>query len=1042
MRKENLKTIIYLLFVLSGMTGLIFQITWFKYLSLFLGNTTYAQVIVLSTFLGGLAIGNYLFGKKSDKINNHLSIYGLIEFFIGLYCLFFPILTNLYEKLFLILVSESVFEDYPTFYLSIKFLIAILSLILPTILMGGTLPILTKFFTEKIENIRRENASLYFLNSFGAVVGVFFAGFILIKTFGLDVTIRIGGIINILIGPISIFLNSIYKKDVDVLFESKSSEEDEYKLTITSQVDSIISPSKILIFIIILVAGLSGFASLLYEVLWTRVLITIFGSSTYSFSIMLLAFISGITIGSFISSSNFISKYNRFKLVIFSQIMIALTILIVLYFLPYLPYQFWKISSLFNRNETTFPIFLSIEFLICFILMFIPTIFMGMTLPLIVEIVGKHLQLVGLSVGKVFSVNTFGNVLGSFSAGLIFIPLIGIKNSFLLGIGVNIFSAGLLILAIRKYFNLKQILPSGVSIILVIIGMITLPDWNQNFMTAGVFRRLDVSPPQSFSEYMKIFENRDVVFYNDGVSGNIAVVQTKDTIPQRILLINGKPDASSFTDLPTQLLLGHIPMLLHNNPKKVFVVGFGSGSTVNAILKHNPDEVICSEISKEVIEASINFSDINENCLNDKRLKIVTEDAQSYLKLINQKFDVIISEPSNPWIAGIGNLFSKEYFERCKGNLSENGIMCQWFHIYEMDDDILTLVLTTYNSVFPYVQIWGGFSGDLILIGSENKIEPDFNKIIERLEKPEVKKNISQIGIDNAFTLLSTQILSPEGTFSLTNDKQINSERKPILEFLAPIAFYKGNSSIIVYQNDEKFDTLHKELLVKKFVKGNKISDEFILKTIRYHFSKSLNYRFAYGLSNYLLKRDNSNHEIAELKFQIQEKLNIFKYNTKDLFILSSQNKSSIKLSNMFANQMLTEKLNTSNFIMINDLSDVEKIFLQNHKSEKLADVKFYSSLASVFLKNSNPQKAIEYCYKVEQILKDNPDLIDKVDLSEFYYTFAASALYLDNYQKVIEYFIQLINYNQSYPPKKFLSKRIEWKVKEEKRQALKSKNG
>ncbi|MGB9664708.1 MAG: fused MFS/spermidine synthase [Ignavibacteria bacterium] len=1040
MRKENLKTTIYLFFVLSGMTGLIFQISWFKYLSLFLGNTTYAQVIVLSTFLGGLAIGNYLFGRISDQLKNHLKLYGLIELLIGLYCLLFPLLSNLYEKLFLNFVDESLLDNSPTIYLTIKIFIAIISLILPTTLMGGTLPILTNYFTEKIENIRKENANLYFLNSFGAVVGIFFAGFVLIKTFGLDVTIKIGGVINIFVGLVSLFISSIKNIVLKSSPEHSLTDNETESFRVTSQIDVINSKSKTLILIVVLIAALSGFASLLYEVLWTRILITVFGSSTYSFSIMLLAFISGITIGSFVVSSNFISRYNRFNLVIFSQIMIALTILIALYILPYLPYYFWKISTFLSRTNSTFPIFLSIQFLICFVLIFIPTIFMGMTLPLIVEIVSNHLKLVGFSVGKVFSMNTFGNVLGSFSAGLIFIPLIGIKNSFLLGIGINVLAANLLLLTIRKSLNLKKIIPASILLFVVVIGMLILPDWNQNLMLTSVFRRLDVQPPPTYNDFKKLFDTREVIYYKDGISGNTAVIQTKDKIPEKILLINGKPDASSLTDMPTQLLLGHIPMLLHKNPKNVFVIGFGSGSTVNAILKHNPDTVICSEISKEVIEASKNFSDVNENCLLDKRVKIINEDAQSYLRLVNKKFDVIISEPSNPWIAGIGNLFSKEYFERCKLKLNKDGLMCQWFHIYEMDDDVLTLVISTFNSVFPYVQIWGGTYGDLILIGSENKIEPNFTDLKNKISDKEINNSLSIIGINNVFTFLTTQILSPEGSFILTDDKHLNSERKPTLEFLAPIAFYKGSTSMLVYQNDEKFDTLNKELLVKKFIKENKISEEDTYNAIKFHISKSRNLRFAYGLTNFLLLRGNSNPEIAEQKFQLQEKMGIVKLDTKELSHFLNRYNSSNKLSNMLANQVLAERINSSNFMMINNLFDIEKIFLKNHNSDKLGDVKFFSSLANIFLKNSNPKKAIEYCYKVENILKDNPHLINQLDLSEYFYTFATSALYTDNYEKVIEYFIQLINYNQNYPLKKYLSKRIEWKVKEDKRQAQKSK--
>ncbi len=1032
MNNNNIRSIVYLFFLLSGMTGLIFQITWFKYLSLFLGNTTYAQTIVLATFLGGLAIGNFFFGKIADRIKNELLFYGLIELLIGLYCLFFPFIINLFEKMFYFTISEELLLNNSIIYLLIKFLISILILILPTILMGGTLPLLTQFFTERVENIRKENANLYFLNSFGAVVGVFFAGFIFIKTFGLDITMRIGGIVNVLIGSISILISSfvlLQKATYNKVFQGE-----EIKNNITD-----LSP--VAIKLVVLIAGLSGFASLMYEILWTRVLISVFGSSTYSFSLMLMAFISGITIGSFIVSSSFISKFNRINVLIFSQLMISITILIALLILPYLPYQFWKLSTLFAKSNEAFSIFLSFEFFICFTLMFIPTIFMGMSLPLIVEIIAHNKQLIGYSVGIVFSVNTFGNVLGSFATGLILIPFLGIKNSFLLGIIINLLAVLILLVSqketIRKSYK-KFIYPSYVITVLLLF---IIPDWAPQIMTSGVFRKLNDSPPPSYSDYKKIFKNREIIFYKDGISGNVSVIKTLDTISQKILLINGKSDASSVGDLPTQLLLGHIPMILHPQPQNIFIIGYGSGSTVNAVLKHNPNEVICSEISKEVLEASKLFSEVNENCLNDKRVKVVVEDAQSFLKITNKKFDVIISEPSNPWIAGIGNLFSKEYFERCKDKLNSGGIMCQWFHIYEMDDDVLTLVISTFNSVFPYVQIWGGAYGDLILIGSLENIQPDFNVLSSKFSKFEVKENLKKIGIETPFTLLTTQILSPEGSFTLTTDNFINSERKPLLEFLAPIAFYKGNTSLLVYQNDEKFDTLNLNLLVKEYIKKFKVTDNEILNAIEYHLNRSKNYRLVYGFSKYLSIKYKSNIYAVINKYKTEEILGVIKYDKKELIEDYSIHNNSSQIAGFLANQILLENINATNFLKIFPIVEAEKILLSHHNSDKLSDLKFYTQLASVFLKNSQPDKAIEYCYKVEQILKDNPHLINHFDLSEFFYTFAASAFYTDNYQKVIEYFIQLANYNQNYQPKKFLSKKIEWKVKEAKRQTQKIKN-
>lgn len=1035
MRNDQYRSLIYLFFILSGATGLIYQVSWFKYLSLFLGNTTYAQTIVLATFLGGLAIGNYFIGKKIDFISNQLFVYGLIETLIGFYCLVFPRLVSIAESFFYELVSEDLLINYQFVYLLIKFFISAVVLIFPTVLMGGTLPTLTKFFTEKIEMIRKENSSLYFLNSFGAVVGVFFAGFILIKNFGLDTTIIVAAILNLLIGFISIIISSFKKKETEtpkVITETNFETENSY-----SEIYS-----KKLIDVLILIAGLSGFASLSYEILWTRILISIFGSSTYSFSLMLIAFISGITIGSFVVSSNFISKFNRIKLVLYSQFVIALTISISLYLLPYLPYYFWKTSTLFSKTDEAFNIFLIFEFSILFLLMFIPTIFMGMTLPLIVEVVARTKNLVGYSVGTVFSINTTGNVIGSLTTGLLLIPIFGIKNSFSISIFINILGILLILYGYSNSTKLKTKVLYFISIGFLMIIVFFIPDANKEINTLGVFRRLNDTPPPTYNDYQKIFRTRNVLYYKEGTGSNVAVTETKDLINQRILIINGKPDASSVGDLPTQYLVGHIPMLLHPKPEQVFVIGYGSGSTLSAVLNYNPQKVVCVEISKEVLETSELFSDVNQNCINDQRLQVIIEDAQSYLKLTQQKFDVIISEPSNPWIAGIGNLFSKEYFERCKNSLKPDGIMTQWFHIYEMDDDVLSLVISTFYSVFPYVQIWGGVEGDLILIGSNKEIKLNDQIIQQKFAIPEVAKSLAKIDIKYPFTFLSTQILSPENSFTLTYINKINSEKKPLLEFLAPVAFYKGNTSILAYKFDEKFDTLNSGLLIKDYIKNNSVQTSEIIDAINFHLRHSKNLRFAYGLARLLTEKDKSNYFAAEVRTQLEDKLKIIKYNTSDLFKNYQKFSNSKKLAENLANQILSENINSTNFMKVFPINEAEEILLKHHQSDAKSDFKLYSQLAIASLQNSEIKKSFDYCIKAEKIFQSNPDLLNELDLSEYFHTFALSALHLNEYGEVIEYFIQLINYNQNYPSKKFLSKRIEWKVNQDKRLKEKSKSG
>jgi len=1023
MRQESLRPYIYVFFILSGMTGLIYQIVWFKYLSLFLGNTTYAQVIVLSTFLGGLSIGNYLFGKRSDMMKKPVFVYGVIEILIGFYCLLYPVLVLFSENIFINVVNIDLIYENLTIYLLIKFLISSSLLLIPTILMGGTLPILTKFFTEKIQNIRKENATLYFLNSFGAVVGIYFAGFVLIRHFGLEVTIYIAGVINILIGGFSIFLNSLItpadKIEVN-LQESEPKNLNQYEIT------------KERFYLLVAISGLSGFTSFMYEILWTRVLINIFGSSTYSFSLMLMAFISGITIGSLIVSSNFISKLNRIRILSYAQLSIALGILLCLYIFESIPFEFWKIGNLFNKTEAAFGFFLSIEFLITFLLMFIPTIFMGMSLPLIVELISTSKNLVGYSVGLVFSVNTLGTVLGSIFTGLLLIPLIGVNNSFKVGIILN------LIIVSSLYFVFREQLKSfdrnykPVFILSVLILFLFIPDWNKTLMTSGVYRRLGEASPKTFNDYKKFVSQRKILFFKDGTNANVTVLQTTDTLQQRILLLNGKAEASSHGDMPTQLLLSHIPLFLHPEAKNIFIIGFASGTTVGAALSHNEvKNVMCAEITKEMLDASKFFTKENENCINDPRLKILIEDAQSVLKLSKEKFDLIISEPSNPWISGVGSLFSKEYFERCKNSLTENGLMAQWFQIYEMDDEIFSMVVRTFYSVFPFVQLWGGSNGDVILIGSLKKIEPDFNKMLTKIEQPRVKNNLSKIEINNLFTLLTTQLQSEEGTFVLSGNGKINSEIKPVLEFIAPISFFKGTSSTIAYKNDEKFDTLNQNLIVKQFVKQYKPDFNEIKNAIEYHINKTNNYRFAYSLANYLLETYGENNWVFETKAQLEEKLGIIKIDISDLEKALNQLPDAKALKRFYSNQMLIKTLNSSSFMRIYSLENIEKIYLQTLSTDTVKLISSYQTLAFSFLKNSEPTKALKYCELIENIITKNPSYVEKINLSDYFFVYANVGFLLNKYDKVIEKFISLINYNPNYELKPYLSKKIEWYVKE-----------
>lgn len=1020
MQKQIVRMIVSLLFVVSGIAGLIYQIVWFKYLSLFLGNTTYAQMTVLATFLGGLALGNYLFGKRSDSFANPVRIYSLLELFIGVYCLLYPAISSLVGNLFLSASSNLDLISKPFLFTGTRFLVAGILLLLPATAMGGTLPVLSKFFVERIQDARKEIASLYFLNSFGAVVGVVFAGFVLIKEFGLNVTIYSTAFLNIIAGLAGFYLSK------------KQNKFSEHELVPTDDINNrdFIEVDKQTVKRVVLVAGISGTAALLYEMVWVRLLINFFGSSTYAFSIMLMAFIGGITLGSLAVSQNILKKYNYVKLLTIFQSAIAFSTMFVLLFYERLPYSLWKVSALFSKSQESFEFFLAVEFIFCFCLMLLPTLFMGMSLPVAAEIVSASNKKVGVSVGRVFSVNTLGTVVGVILTGLIFIPLFGIKAAFEIGIVLNLFGAFLLLSKYKSFSANEKKLFYSICVLVFCSYLVFSPRWNEKVLLSGVFRSFGALPPSSFNEFTKGFSDEEIIFYKEGMNATVAVTQSLRNKANKRLIINGKPDASTYFDMPTQVLLGEIPMMLHQNPKNIFVVGFGSGTTIGSVLNSPVEKVVCAEISKEVISAASLFKRENKNCINDPRVNIINEDAVTLLKLSKEKYDVIISEPSNPWVAGIGNLFSKEYFEKCSASLNDNGIMVQWFHLYEADDDVVKLVLNTFSSVFPYSQLWGGTANDIILVGSKKEIKISFESINNKFASPLIKQDFERIGINNPFTFLACQSVSQRGFFTMVSGFPINSEMHPRLEFLAPRAFFVGKPSNYIYSFDEKFDALYSGLFIKEYAKKYPPQKNDLLNSVEYSLNVSNNYRFAFGISKYL-REFFPNDYLPNLLYSFAfEKLGIVNARYSSLEKMINLFPDSLQINKDFNNVLLNEKINSSSFLHIFSIENEANSFIGTTKPDSVSRLSVYIQLAKAFLQNSEILNAEKMLMFSENYLKHSPLLIKSVSADDFYYVGAMINLYKKEYEKVFGYYLALMNHNPNYENLLRLRRLVSWHLK------------
>jgi spermidine synthase len=867
MTRQTLHSIIGLLFVISGGLGLTYQIVWFKYLSLFLGNTTYAQTIVLATFMGGLALGAARWGKRADRAKNPIRLYAFLELGIGVYCLLFPGLLDILKSVFLWFVISSNLRSDGTPVMLLKLFLSLCMLLIPTILMGGTLPVLVRFISRRMEETGRNVAVLYFLNSFGAVIGSFLAGFFFIRILGLQRTIVITAIANLVVGGVAVLLSMLPSRA-----KGTAAEPVRKNARIFSRRE---------ISLAIAVAGISGLASMIYEVSWVRLLIPIVGSSIYSFSLMLIAFISGITIGSLIVSSLVRKVRNLPSLLAWCQAGIVLSLLGTFPLYARIPYIFWKVAATLPRSDSTYPIFLSLQFGLCIIMMIVPTIFLGMSLPVATRIAARGIRILGKSVGTVFAVNTLGTVVGSLLAGLVLIPLVGIKHAIEIGIGCNAFAA-LFLFVLAAGIPRRQLVFAGSAGMLMLIGYLWLgQSWNRSIMLSGIFRRisLNAAPPERFSEYQSAVNSKTVYYYKEGTTATVGVVENGPPgNSQKTLVINGKEDASSKGDLPTQVLLGQLPCLLHPNPQNALVVGLGSGVTLGSVLTHPLKTVDCVEISPEVVDASLQFNDVNHRPFDDPRLKLYIEDALAFLQLTPQKYDIIVSEPSNPWIAGIGNLYTTEFFETCKKRMNEGGMMIQWFHIYEMNNDIFQMVARTFQASFRHVSIWQPLSADVILLGSDRPLSIDFGLLESRIETHRVREDLARILIPDAGTLLSLEMLSSRSTRFFAGAGPLNTEDHPLLEYEAPSASFINRGVDRLTHFDERMSSNRTALEINERAKITPLSDRELRNIGLFHTTPFRNSTlFGYSILREYLARHPRDIPILERASEVAEQSGLTK---------------------------------------------------------------------------------------------------------------------------------------------------------------------
>lgn len=745
-------------FILSGAAGLIYESIWSRYLGLFVGHSAYAQIIVLVIFLGGMSLGAHLVGRWSDRLRVPLLWYAGVELLVGVLALGFHDAFDAATSL----AYEAVFPAIGgTALVVVKWSIAS-ALILPqSILLGATFPLMSAGvirLARAEESPGRPLGLLYFANSMGAAVGVLVAGFVLIEEVGLPGTLLVAGMLNVVAAAVVGLISRTHEGRPWALGSQPSA------ATTPAQ-----SPQRTAESVdepwlwrpLLIVAFGTAVASFVYEIAWIRMLSLVLGSATHSFELMLSAFIFGLALGALWirKRADRLADPVRFL----GIVQWAMGILAVAT-LPLYVASFGWISGVIQTvqpNESGYRVFLVTRYAVALLIMLPATFCAGMTLPLITRMLmrgaagaaGAANGAGERAIGTVYAVNTLGSIAGVILAGLILMPLLGLKRLLVFGALIDI-GLGVWLVALGSGLSVRKPTAQSAQLaaarwrfragspltipLIATVVLLTLVAAAARFdlarLTSGVYRHGVLASP---SEYT-------FPYYRDGRTATVSMRRGVDGF--FTLATNGKPDASMerawmdttatageqrqlTRDIATQLLLPIITLAHAPRAENAAVIGQGSGMSSHVLLgSPHVRQVVTIEIEPEMVRASRIFRPANRRVFDDPRSAFVIDDAKSYFASSGRKFDLILSEPSNPWVSGVSGLFTQEFYSRVKGQLTEDGVFGQWLHLYELSDGLATSVLAALDTVFPSYEVFYTSNSDILAVAANGPLpEPQWS---------------------------------------------------------------------------------------------------------------------------------------------------------------------------------------------------------------------------------------------------------------------------------------------------------------------------
>ena len=739
-----------LLLFASGFCALVYQTAWLRMLRLVFGASTAASAAVLAIFMGGLGFGGLLLGRIADRRRLPLRFYAVLEAGIALAASLSPWLVDLVQKVYAALGGSGSLGLAGGSL--VRLLLTALVLGIPTFLMGGTLPALARAVEQASDTGRRRTGLLYALNTLGAVAGALVTTFWALEHLGIRTTIWAAALLNLGVAAVA-WLS---------------------RISVPETTEETAEPRRGAF--VPIAAGVVGFAFLLMELVWYRMLSPLLGGSSYTFGLILAIALLGIGLGGLLYGVAGRASLSGFA-VTCSLEALALAV-------PFALGDRLAVLAVLLRplaGAGFLPLVLGWA-LVTAIVVLPAAIVAGYQFPLLIALLGPGRNRVGREVGATYAANTVGAIAGSIAGGFGLLPLLSAPGVWRLVAGLLLALAlAAAMLSLRR--GGSWVLPVGLALIGALLMSAPGPSafWRHSPIGAGRVSG-DWSGPNELRDAMNS-QRRGVVWERDGVESSVAIDVTRETA----FLVNGKADGSARADAPTQVMSGLVGSMLHPDPRRALVIGLGTGSTAGWLAAvPSMERVDVVELEPAVVRVAELLAPINRNALSNPKVRLTISDGRELLLTSPEKYDVIFSEPSNPYRAGIASLFSRELYEAASNRLRPGGIFLQWLQGYEVDAEVVATVYATLGSVFPSVETWEINSGDLLLVATLTPLVHDVERVRTRVRQPPYEEALRRTwGIEGAEGFYTGYIASPELARAVAGRPRarLNTDDLPVLEF-------------------------------------------------------------------------------------------------------------------------------------------------------------------------------------------------------------------------------------------------------------------